>query len=229
VIPRLSPDSVRDTPNPNFSPRPDGISIDMLILHTTGSTDASRSTHYVVERDGIIRRLVDEAARAFHAGDGVWRGNRNLDDRSIGIEIACSALGARHYPALQMASVCELCLSVLARHPIPARNVVGHGDVMPDKQDFGDPFDWPGLAKNGVGLWPDVPDDGDGDEEAGDAARIRADLVAIGYGFGDDGATLVDVLRAAQRHWRPELVTGLADAGTVGRLAALRAMIDTGY
>jgi N-acetylmuramoyl-L-alanine amidase len=36
------------------------------------------------------------------------------------------------------------------------------------------------------------------------------------------------VLRAFQRHWRPEAVTGQADAGTMARLDALAALVDGG-
>lgn len=226
MIPRLSMDAVRDTPGRNSSERPDGVPIDMLILHT-GDGGSGGSAHYVVAWDGSIARIVDEAMRATHAGDGFWRGNAGLDGRSIGIDIAASPRGGRRFPALQMAAVCELCLSVIARHPIPPRNVVGRGDVAYDEPDTGEPFDWPGLATNGVGLWPDVPDAGD--EEIGDTAAVRADLIAIGYHVGEGDTALAGAVRAAQRHWRPELVTGLADAGTAARLAALRAMADTGY
>ena len=156
-----------------MSGRPDEP-VDMLILHYTGMQTpqeaidrlrdplAKVSSHYVVDEDGAILRLVPEDRRAWHAGVSFWRGHTVLNGRSIGIEIVNPGheWGYREFPALQMAAVCDLCLAILSRHRIPARNVVAHSDVAPDrKEDPGEKFDWAGLARNGVGLWPiGVPD-----------------------------------------------------------------------
>jgi N-acetylmuramoyl-L-alanine amidase len=176
------------------------------------------SSHYVVEEDGTVFRLVPEERRAWHAGISHWRGRRGLNDRSIGIEIVNPGheWGYRPFPALQMAAVCDLCLEVLARHPIAPWDVVGHSDVAPDrKQDPGELFDWEGLAANGVGLWPGVA-------ATPAQARPEALLEAIGY-RGDLPLPLL--LTAFQRRWRPERVDGVADAGCLARLAAVAAMI----
>ena len=162
--------AIRDLPSPNQDDRPDGMPVDTLILHYTGmqtaqaaidrlrDPDAHVSSHYVVDEDGTVLRLVPEARRAFHAGVSYWRGNAALNGRSIGIEIVNPGheWGYRDFPALQMAAVCDLCLEILSRHPIPPRNIVAHSDVAPDrKEDPGEKFDWEGLARNGVGLWPE--------------------------------------------------------------------------
>ena len=176
------------------------------------------SSHYVVEEDGTVFRLVPEERRAWHAGISHWRGRQGLNDRSIGIEIVNPGheWGYRPFPALQMAAVCDLCLEVLARHPIAPWDVVGHSDVAPDrKQDPGELFDWEGLAANGVGLWPGVA-------AMPAHARPEALLEAIGY-RGDLPLPLL--LTAFQRRWRPERVDGVADAGCLARLAAVAAMI----
>ena len=179
---------------------------------------AKVSSHYVVEEDGAVFRLVPEERRAWHAGVSHWRGRQGLNDRSVGIEIVNPGheFGYRPFPALQMAAVCDLCLEIIARHPVAPWDVVGHSDVAPDrKQDPGELFDWEGLAANGVGLWPAA--------EAGPAeAGPEALLAAIGY-RGD--LPLPVLLTAFQRRWRPERVDGLADAGCLARLAAVAAMI----
>ena len=215
---------IRELPSPNWDARPPGTPIDVLILHYTGMPTAQAaldrlrdpaarvSSHYVVDEDGAVWRLVDEAHRAWHAGVSSWRGHRTLNDRSVGIEIVNPGheWGYRPFPALQMAAVCDLCLGILGRHPIPARNVVGHSDVAPDrKEDPGELFDWPGLAANGVGLWPSHP--------AGTVDDVPAALRAIGYGEGD----LPTTLRAFQRHWLPGAVSGRADDATRTRLHAV--------
>ena len=241
--------AVRDLPSPNHDARPAATPIDILVLHYTGmktaaaaigrlrDPEAKVSSHYVIDEDGTVLRLVDESRRAWHAGISFWRGARGLNDRSIGIELVNPGheFGYRDFPVLQLAALCDLCLSILSRHPIPARNVVGHSDIAPDrKQDPGERFDWAELAANGVGLWPDgVADAGTGGvvRDAAGLAPVRAGLAEIGYEVAARGAldpALGVVLRAFQRHWRGEAVTGQADAGTLGRLAAVVAMVRGG-
>ncbi len=231
--------AVRELPSPNQDDRPADTPIDTLILHYTGmqsaqaaidrlrDPDARVSSHYVVDEDGAVLRLVPEERRAWHAGISYWRGNRDLNGRSIGIEIVNPGheWGYRDFPVLQLAAVCDLCLEILARHPIPARNVVGHSDVAPDrKQDPGEKFDWRALARNGVGLWPEgAPDLGPARlvHDEASLGKVRAALTDIGYPDGD----FATVLRAFQRHWRPEAITGEPDAGTVVRLLAVQQMV----
>jgi N-acetylmuramoyl-L-alanine amidase len=222
---------LRHAPSPNWDERPDGVPIDTLILHYTGMQTADAaiarlcdpvahvSSHYVVEEDGTVWALVAEDKRAFHAGVSHWRGHDGLNGRSIGIEIVNPGheWGYRPFPAAQMQAVTALCQAILARHPIPARNVVGHSDVAPDrKEDPGELFDWPGLAAKGVGLWPapgadPVPED-----------AVTAGLQAIGYPIPD----LATTLRAFQRHWRPGRVDGQPDGETRLRIADLLHALD---
>jgi N-acetylmuramoyl-L-alanine amidase len=228
--------------SPNHDARPDGATVDTIVLHYTGMPTARAaldrlrdpaarvSAHYVVEEDGTIWQLVPEERRAWHAGVSFWRGRTGLNDWSVGIEIVNPGHehGYRDFPVLQMASVCDLCLSILSRHAVAARDVVAHSDIAPDrKEDPGEKFDWAGLAREGVGLWPDgVPDLGTGGavRDAASLRDVRAALGAIGYRAAAEGALdpgLSSVLRAFQRHWRGEAVTGQADAGTLARLLAV--------
>ena len=202
----------------------------MLILHYTGMRTgrealdrlrdpaAKVSSHYVVEEDGRIFRLVPENCRAAHAGISHWRGHAALNARSIGIEIVNPGheWGYRDFPALQMAAVCDLCLDILSRHSIPPRNVVGHSDVAPDrKQDPGELFDWEGLARNGVGLWPER------DPAAPSEDETLPLLASIGYRTDLPPSVLV---AAFQRHWLPSRTDGIADAATRARIAAVAAL-----
>jgi len=219
---------IRDLPSPNLYERPAGTPIDMLILHYTGMKTARDaidrlrdpaahvSSHYVVDEDGAVLRLVPEEKCAAHTGVSYWRGHGGLNGRSIGIEIVNPGheWGYRDFPVLQLAAVCDLCLAILSRHPIPARNVVAHSDVAPDReQDPGEKFDWRSLAQNGVGLWPETL------PEPETASDVRAALAEIGY-LAD--LPLAALLRAFQRHWRPEAVTGEVDDDTRARLEAVR-------
>lgn len=160
--------NIIQSPSPNFDSR-DGQQIDMLVLHYTGMRSAVEalerlrdpaakvSAHYMVEEDGTVHQLVDESARAWHAGVSSWRGNTNINQRSIGIEIVNPGheFGYRDFPDAQIKSVIALCKAILSRHDIPARNVVGHSDVAPArKQDPGEKFPWGELGKQGIGISP---------------------------------------------------------------------------
>ena len=220
---------ITDIPSPNTDERPRPV--DMLILHYTGMQSAAAaiarlcdpvarvSSHYVVDEGGEIFRLVPEHLRAWHAGVSYWRGRRVLNDGSIGIEIVNPGheWGYRPFPAAQMAAVRALSLEILARHAIPARHVVGHSDVAPDrKQDPGELFPWQAFASHGIGLWPD------GGSAGGDLA---ASLSEIGYEVGPDGPVPPHVVTAFLRHWQPDRVGAGPDAATAARAASLAAMM----
>jgi N-acetylmuramoyl-L-alanine amidase len=213
----------------------------MLILHYTGMQTARAaidrlcdpvarvSSHYVVDEDGTVFCLVPEDRRAWHAGVSFWRGRRVLNDVSVGVEIVNPGheWGYRPFPPAQIAAVTGLCLGILRRHDIPACNVVGHSDVAPDrKQDPGELFPWQALAASGIGLWPGGADAGTSPGGWDDTA-VRAGLAVVGYDAADEtGAGMATLLRAFQRHWRPETINGTADLGTVQRLARLQTALQ---
>ncbi len=128
--------------SPNHDSRK-GQPIDMLVLHYTDMVSAAEaiarlcdheaqvSAHYVVAEDGAVTQLVDEAERAWHAGESHWRGHNNINARSIGIEIANPghSNGYVPFPAAQMEAVKKLSGEIIARHTIDPRNVVGHSDI----------------------------------------------------------------------------------------------------
>ena len=219
--------SVISRPSPNHDPRPAGVPIDMLVLHYTGmrtSADARErlcdpeakvSAHYLVDEDGATYALVAEDRRAWHAGQSFWRGARDVNARSIGIELVNPGheFGYRPFPEAQMQALFELCRGILARHPIPARNVVGHSDVAPErKQDPGELFDWPRLASLGIGLWPDRVEP---------APVPEAEIVAMLGSFGYDTAEPQAAIRAFHRHFLATRQSAVADGETAGRLKAL--------
>ena len=215
----------------------------MLVLHYTGMTSAEAaierlcdpaarvSAHYVVEENGTIWRLVPETRRAFHAGRSRWEGERDLNDVSIGIEIANPGheWGYRPFPEEQMAAVERLSRDLLSRYPIPPRRVVGHSDIAPNrKADPGELFDWPRLARAGIGIWPEPAANLTSGRGRGigvvERAGALADLAANGY-WVIAGAERVAVT-AFQRRFRPERWDGRLDAETAQRLAEVCAAYD---
>ena len=239
-------ETIIERPSPNCRERDPGSVIDTLILHYTGmqsgeaaierlcDPEAAVSSHYVVEEDGRIFRLVPEHLRAAHAGISFWRGRSMLNDTSIGIEIVNPGheWGYRPFPAAQIEAVRRLCVGILARHPIPSIGVVAHSDIAPDrKQDPGELFPWAALAASGIGIYPSAPLDPEAGDVVTDAERlhpVRQALIRIGFDIETEGALdekLMLVLTAFQRHWRPEAVNGRADHGTRARAAALALLV----
>jgi N-acetylmuramoyl-L-alanine amidase len=234
--------------SPNFNERV-GVGVpDILIMHYTGMptceaavtrlTDpaARVSSHYTVDEDGTIYRHVAEEMRAWHAGVSHWRGETDINSRSVGIEIVNPGheFGYRAFPDVQIAAVMELSRGIVSRHKIPARNVIGHSDIAPDrKTDPGELFPWRQLADAGLGLWvtPKVRDAvplvrGD----AGDrVAAFQVGLARYGYGIEPTGSfdeRTALVVGAFQRHFRPALFDGVADAETQAILTALIETLD---
>jgi N-acetylmuramoyl-L-alanine amidase len=226
---------VIECPSPNFDARPAGQAVDILLLHYTGMESAQAalarmcdetarvSAHYCIDEDGTVMRLVPEDKRAWHAGAASWAGDSGVNARSIGIEMVNPGheFGYRDFPEAQIEVLIELCRGILSRHPIPPARVLGHSDVAPlRKQDPGERFDWARLAEAGIGLWPGAPEPGAAPGE--DALKQR--LAAFGYGYLEEDPAAV--VRAFQRHFRPQAVTGTPDGETVARLDALLALVD---
>ncbi|MBV9586220.1 MAG: N-acetylmuramoyl-L-alanine amidase [Alphaproteobacteria bacterium] len=237
---------IRERPSPNHGSRgepPHIRAIDMLVLHYTGMKSAAEaierlcdpeakvSAHYVVDEDGAIWRLVPEELRAFHAGVSCWQGEQNLNHCSIGIEIVNPGheWGYRLFPEPQMAAVEALCRDILARRRIPPYRIVGHSDIAPDrKSDPGELFDWPRLARAGIGLWPEPASTLERRRGRGvgvvERAAALADLARIGYCVGS--ATERVALAAFQRRFRPQRWDGLIDGETRMRLKQVREAVD---
>ena len=224
-------------PSPNWNERPEGVSIDTVILHYTGmktgaealqrlcDSEAAVSAHYLIEEDGSLFQLVDEDKRAWHAGVSYWQGRDNLNDSSIGIEMVNPGheFGYRKFPERQVESLLELLASLKRRHDIPVARFLGHSDIAPlRKSDPGERFPWQPLAAEGFGVYceKDTSDQkvmilsGEGDLAA---SQLVGQLVAVGYHGCDDGwfgSGTEQVVRAFQAHWRPQAVSGKFDKGT---------------
>ncbi|MEQ1931870.1 MAG: N-acetylmuramoyl-L-alanine amidase [Parvularculaceae bacterium] len=156
-----------ERPSPNFDARERAV--DAVILHYTGmqtgeealtrlcDAAAKVSAHYVIEEDGRLFRLVAEDMRAWHAGISSWRGEGDINARSIGVEIVNPGheWGYRDFPKAQIATVIDLLKSIRERHNVPPERVLGHSDVAPmRKEDPGERFPWKRLAAEGLALPP---------------------------------------------------------------------------
>ncbi len=161
----------REVRSPNFGPRPEGTTIDLVVLHSislppgeyggdaierlfTNRLDWSAhpyfetirgltvSAHFLVRRGGELVQFVSTDERAWHAGASRWKGREGCNDFSIGIEL--EGLEGEHFEAAQYGALAALLASVSRRYPV--RAVAGHEHVAPGrKRDPGAAFDWPHL------------------------------------------------------------------------------------
>jgi N-acetylmuramoyl-L-alanine amidase len=215
----------------------------MVVLHYTGmpsgdaalermrDPEAKVSAHWMIEEDGRLFRLVAEERRAWHAGVSFWKGERDINAVSIGIELVNPGheFGYRAFPEPQVLSLLTLLDEIRTRWSIPNGRILGHSDVAPSrKTDPGELFPWATLAAAGHGLWAEPPPSPgeplDVGEEGTGVFAMQAGLTRLGYDlppsgrYDEDTATVV---RAFQRHWRPSKVDGIADGETRARLVAL--------
>jgi len=213
--------------SPNFNDRAEGTRVDWIIVHYTDiptleesldilTSDKSQvSAHYLVGEEGETLQLVDEEKRAWHAGQSYWRGVRDLNSHTIGIEIQNPghSHGYREFPQKQMDAVMTLCKDIQSRHKLGADCLWGHSDIAPTrKQDPGHLFPWRSFAKEGLGLWPHKINPKDvADEEA------LNQLLKIGY----DPDCPQDSIMAFQRHFRPHLIDRILDPKTKGLIESV--------
>lgn len=243
----MNPDSTLPAaliPSPNHGVRKCGRIPDSILLHYTGLPDgeaalrqlcdpaAEVSAHYLVFEDGSLAQLVPESRRAWHAGKGMWAGESDMNDVSIGIEIANAGHrgGLPEYPPAQIETVISLCRDIIGRWRIRPERVLAHSDVSHGRKiDPGEHFPWWRLAKAGVGHYVPPAAIEEGPRlEPGARGRdvLELQTMLADYGFALETNGLYDertesAVNAFQRHYRQLRVDGLADCSTIWTLRRL--------
>jgi N-acetylmuramoyl-L-alanine amidase len=236
--------AARIVPSPNHGERAGGLKPDMIILHYTGMEtgaaaldwlcreESQVSSHYFVHEDGRVDQLVAEDRRAWHAGKSNWKGETDINSRSIGIEIANAGHpgGLPDFPLVQIDAVVELCRNCGERWSIAPERVLAHSDIAPiRKVDPGEKFPWERLHAGGVGHWvPPAPIGGGRFFQRGDQGQpveaVQTMLSLYGYGIEVTGVfceKTEGAVAAFQRHFRPMQVDGIADISTLDTLHRL--------
>ena len=228
-------------PSPNHGDRK-GRAIDSIILHYTDMPTAEAaiavlrdpatevSSHYLVDEDGGVIQMVAEERRAWHAGRSYWRGERDLNSVSVGIEIANGGLrgGLPPFPDRQIDGVIALCRDIAARHGIPADRILAHSDIAPGRKvDPGPRFPWRRLAQEGLGAQPLATKVIPGLSLALGATGCRvAALQKCLSAWGADvpvsavfDKVTLTAVAAFQLHFRPTSYDGVADPETLSLAA----------
>jgi AmpD protein len=157
--------------SPNCDSRPQGTSIDTLVIHSislppgkfggrgieqlfSNSLNPDEhpyyreiqglkvSSHLLIRRNGELVQFVSLSRRAWHAGQSFCDGRTCVNDFSIGIELE----GADDIPFddAQYESLAALTRAVRQIYPaIAPERIYGHSDIAPRrKTDPGPLFDW---------------------------------------------------------------------------------------
>ena len=206
-------------PSPNHGDRRGGARVELIVLHHTAMAvceDAlgrlcnpqhEVSSHYLIGREGTLYCLVDEAHRAWHAGEGRWAGRDDVNSRSIGIELDND--GSSAFDEDLMTTLEALLEDLLQRHELHPKAVIAHSDMAPGrKNDPGPWFEWKRLADKGLSVWPDPALQGD----------FMRDAAFFGYPVEAGEAA---VLAAFRQRFRPfaEGPIGIADRAMMAGLA----------
>lgn len=210
---------IAERPSPNHGARRDGQRVELVVLHYTAMPDAEAalarmcdpecevSSHYLICRNGSVTRLVEETHRAWHAGEGKWADQEDVNSRSIGIELDND--GASAFPEEQMAALEALLADILERHGLEPKHVIAHSDMAPArKSDPGRRFDWKRLAEKGLSIWP----------EPGFPGDFLRNAHAFGYPVEHGEAAVLDAFR---QRFRPDATgpIGPADEALMAGLA----------
>lgn len=209
---------IKDYTSANYNFRPDDSKIEYIILHYTelsfeeallrlSKPEFEVSSHYLIREDGALFNLVDEEKRAWHAGISCWKGQENLNNNSIGIEI--DNLGIGEFSTSQLKTCIALCQILMQKYNIPPQNVIGHSDIAPSRKiDPGIFFKWDLLASHGIGTWYDEKAAAkyslDNHANTGSAQKLQQKLGFIGYKIDITSVfdkQTSDVIRAFQSHF----------------------------
>lgn len=123
---------------------------DYIIVHTTEGASLGSlrklhrngEAHYFIDPAGKVFRIIQKDRIALHAGRSMWDGRSNLDDFSIGIELA--GFHNREVSAAQYAALKELLRQLQAIYSIPDERVIPHAMVA-----YGAPNRWQSRSHRG--------------------------------------------------------------------------------
>ena len=219
--------------SPNFDQRKrSSKSIKLLVIHYTGMQSERESimrlcnpkykvsSHFVINQNGKIYRLVQDYQTAWHAGKSCWGKYKNLNKNSIGIELENKGheFGYANFKKKQLSSLIKICKILIKKYKIKKRNIIGHSDIAPlRKIDPGEKFPWKELADKKIGIWHNC--------KTKDLIKFRQvrisnkfksefinNLKKIGYCFNNKKKTnFSKTVEAFQRHYRKELINGIID------------------
>ena len=204
--------------------------IKFIVLHYTGmqserasierlTNEKSKvSSHYLINRNGKIIKMVDEKNIAWHAGKSKWKNFINLNNQSIGIELVNKGhqFGYENFSKKQISKLVLLCKILIKKYKIKKTNILGHSDIAPlRKMDPGEKFPWEHLSKKKIGYWYNISKSKDYNFNKSDLRKLFfTNLYKIGYRYftvKKSSRYDLKIVKAFQRRFRQSKVNGLID------------------
>jgi N-acetylmuramoyl-L-alanine amidase len=180
-------------------------------IKTFTKIEAQVSSHYVISDDGKVVQMLNDYLRAWHAGNGSWGKNTDINSTSIGIELDNN--GTEVFSEAQINSLLALLTKLKKDYNIPAQNIIGHADIAPTrKKDPSALFPWKILAEKGFGIWPD-----EYLETAPADFNVEQGLRIIGY----DTKNLPAAIMAFKLHFIQTEVNDLLDEKTINTIYSI--------
>lgn len=157
--PRMASASFISSPNQNARSR--DATVTAVIVHATVKPTLEATTnhfltrssqvsaHYVVGRDGAVVQMVEDTARAWHAGVSELEGVKGVNDFSVGIEIVNLNDGRDPFTDAQYEAVAAIIRHLREQYAIPDSRIVSHEFIARPTGRKSDPrgFDFPRLLK----------------------------------------------------------------------------------
>ena len=177
-------------------------------IKTFTLTRTQVSAHYVIGDDGNVIQMLNDYLRAWHAGNGSWGKNTDVNSASIGIELDNN--GSEPFSEAQITSLMALLNKLKREYNIPTQNFIGHSDIAPTrKNDPSSLFPWKTLAENGFGIWQD-----DQLETAPATFNPEQGLRIIGYNTKNISAAII----AFKRHFIQTEINDILDQKTINTI-----------
>ena len=163
--------------SPNFEPRPADSVISLIVIHNislppfeygSGCIDKlfqnqldkekdaflqsiahlRVSSHFLIERDGLVKQFVSVNDMAYHAGVSCFRGQEKCNHFSVGIEL--EGCDFEPFTEPQYDTLLILLKDLIQAYPTITA-ICGHSDIAPNrKTDPGHFFDWQRLIDAGL-------------------------------------------------------------------------------
>ena len=124
---------IKTIKSPNHSKRyRNKKKIKFIVLHYTGmqservsverltNKKSKVSSHYLINREGKIIKMVDEKNIAWHAGKSKWKNFVNINNQSIGIELVNKGhqFGYEDFSNKQISQLALLCRVLIKKYKI---------------------------------------------------------------------------------------------------------------
>ena len=205
--------------------------IKLIVFHYTGmqskveaikklcSSRSKVSCHYFIDEIGNTIRIVPEKFSAWHAGKSSWKNFKLLNKFSIGIELVNPGhdFRYRNFSRRQIHSLIKISKKLIIKYNIIGSNIVGHSDIAPlRKKDPGEKFPWEYLAKKNIGYWHNLNKNKLIKVRNKKCNKILKNkfftyLYKIGYSKNYKNQNEKLLIKAFQRRFRPQLISGIID------------------